>query len=191
MLKPLLCFALLLATPALSQGVGHGHGHGADGTGHDMVRMPGLQGVNASARESGELFVMFRHFDQMTRQVEYLPDGIRTVTRTRHPHVLQALQSHVAGMTARVTAGDDPQILIQSPTLDIFFERGAEISAQIDLLDDGIAVTRTATDPALVAALHAHAGEVSAMVERGMEAVHEMMMDRATPQGHGHAGGKP
>ena len=171
MLKPVLCAALLLATPALSQGMGHGHGH-------DTVRMPGLRGENASQRESGELFVMFRHFDMITRTVEYRPDGIRTVTRTRHPHVLQALQSHVAGMTARVTVGDDPKIMIQSPTLDIFFARGAEITAEIEMLEDGIAVTRTATDPELVAALHTHAAEVTAMVERGMDAVHEMMMER-------------
>lgn len=182
MLRATLCALLFLATPALSQGMGHGHGHGADGTGHDMVRMPGLRGENASPRESDELFVMFRHFDMITRKVDYLPDGIHTVTRTRHPHVLQALQSHVAGMTARVTAGDDPRIMIQSPTLDIFFQRGAEITAQIEMLEDGIAVTRTSTDPELVAALHAHAAEVTAMVDRGMEAVHEMMMERAGAQ---------
>lgn len=176
-----LLLAMACAAPALAQGMGHGHGgHGA---GHDMQRMPGLQGENASQRESDELFVMFRHFDRITREVEYLPNGIRTVTRTRHPHVLMALQSHVAGMTARVTAGDDPRILIQSPTLDIFFARGDEITADIEMLDDGIAVLRTATDPQLVAALHTHAAEVSAMVDRGMEAVHEMMEARAARPG--------
>lgn len=179
MLRITACLLLLAcAAPASAQGMGHGHG--ADGTGHDTMRMPGLQGENASRRESGELFVMFRHFDMITRQVDYLDNGIRTVTRTRHPHVLMALQSHVTGMTARVTAGDDPKIGIQSPTLDIFFERGAEITEEIEILEDGIAVTRTATDPELIAALHTHAAEVTAMVDRGMEAVHEMMMERAS-----------
>ena len=37
---------------------------------------------------------------------------------------------------------------------------------------------QTSDDPEVVAALHTHAAEVSAMVERGMEAVHEMMAAR-------------
>lgn len=175
-----LCLALCLPLPSLAQTMGGGgHMHGADGTGHDMIRMPGLRGENASPEESAELFVMFRHFDWIERDVELLPNGIRTVTRTWHPHVLQALQSHVGGMIGRVSAGDDPQILIQSPTLDIFFARGDEITAEIEMLEDGVAVVRTAEDPELVAALHLHAEEVSAMVDRGMQAVHEMMMERA------------
>ena len=84
--------------------------------------------------------------------------------------------SHVAGMIARVEQGRDPQIFIQSPTLDVFFARGDTLETVIDYTDAGIVVTQTSTDPLLVAALHAHAAEVTAMADRGMAAVHEMMM---------------
>ena len=155
------------------------HGHGSDGTGHDEVNMPGLQGLNASEAESAELSLMFRNFQTISREVTNLPNGIRTLTRSSDEAVMDALVSHVAGMIGRVEAGDDPQIFIQSPTLDIFFERGDRIDTNINVTDEGIVVLQTSDDPELVEALQIHAAEVSAMADRGMQAVHEMMMTRA------------
>lgn len=159
----------------------HGAMHGPDGSHmqHDEATMPGLRGLNATPEESAELAVMFRNFPTLSREVETLPDGIRTVTRSSDPAVMEALVSHVTGMIGRVEAKDDPQIFIQSPTLDIFFARSEGIKTQIDMSDDGIVVTQTSDDPELVAALHTHSGEVSDMAARGMQAVHEMMMQRA------------
>lgn len=168
---------------AFAQMQGHGmgggmHGHGADGTGHDEVNMPGLRGLNATQAESAELAIMFRNFQSISREVTDLPNGIRTVTRSSDDAVMDALISHVVGMIGRVEAGDDPMIFIQSPTLDIFFERGDRIETSIDITEAGIVVTQTTEDPELVAALHIHAAEVTAMADRGMQAVHEMMMTR-------------
>ena len=186
-----LLAALALAAPGAGQaqmhghgmghghGTGHGHGHGADGTGHDEVTMPGLRGLNATPEESAEIAVLFRNFRSLSREVEALPDGIRTTTRSSDPAVMEALVSHVVGMIARVEAGDDPQIFIQSPTLDIVFERGSRIETEIGITEAGIVVVQTADDPELVAALHTHAAEVTDMVDRGMQAVHEAMMRRA------------
>ena len=163
-----------------SIGMGQGvHSHGADGTGHDEVNMPGLQGLNATAEESAELGVMFRNFPTISREVTDLPNGIRTVTRSSDPEVMDVLVSHVFGMIGRVETGDDPQIFIQSPTLDIFFARGEAIETEISLTEAGIVVVQTSDDPELVEALHVHAAEVSDMADRGMQAVHEMMMRRA------------
>ena len=39
----------------------------------------------------------------------------------------------------------------------------------------GIVVSQTSSNPDVVKALQTHAGEVSDMAERGMEAVHERM----------------
>lgn len=156
-----------------------GHGHGADGTGHDEVTMPGLRGENATPEESAELAAMFRNFDTITREVTNLPNGIRTVTHSSDEQVMAQLVSHVSGMIARVESGDDPQIFIQSPTLDIFFKRGEGIRSEINILDEGIVVIQTSDDAELVTALQVHAAEVSDMAARGMQAVHEMMMKRA------------
>jgi hypothetical protein len=154
---------------------GH-HGHGADGMGHDEVNMPGLRGENATSEESAEIAVLFRNFQTFTREVTNQPNGIRTVTRTSDPEVMAALVSHVTGMIARVENLDDPKIFIQSPTLDIFFQRGEGITSDIEVTDEGIVVVQTSTDPEVVAALQLHAAEVSDMAARGMQAVHERMM---------------
>ena len=130
------------------------------------------------ALQAAELAVMFQGFQSMSRTVENLPDGIRTVTTASDPEVMAALVSHVSGMIGRVEAGDDPQIFIQSPTLDLLFERGDAIVTEIDITDAGIVVTQTSDDPEVVATLQTHAGEVSDMAARGMLAVHEMMMKR-------------
>ncbi|MGV8834384.1 MAG: hypothetical protein ACOH2N_20655 [Devosia sp.] len=164
---------------AMAQMMGQGHMHGADGTGHDEINMPGLQGINATPEESAELANMFANFPTLTRQVTNLPNGIRTVTSSSDEDVMASLVSHVTGMIGRVENLDDPKIFIQSPTLDIFFVRGAGIHSEIDLTDAGIEVTQTSDDPEVVAALHTHAAEVTDMAARGMQAVHEMMMKRA------------
>lgn len=169
----------LNAQSMMGHGTMHEMMHGADGAGqHDMTNMPGLRGLDATAEESNELAVMFNNFTTLSRTVEELPDGIRTVTASSDPAVMDALVSHVVGMTGRVAEGRDPQIMIQSPTLDIFFERPDAIVTDIEVTDEGIVVTQTSDDPEVVAALHTHAGEVSQMAERGMDAVHEMMMSR-------------
>ena len=143
--------------------------------------MPGLRGENATAKESRELAAMFRNFTQITRSVENLPNGIRTLTATDDPALRDVVISHVIGMIDRVETGDDPKVFIQSPTLDLLFERRAAITTDIDVTNDGIAVTQTSDDPAVVAALQTHAAEVSDMADRGMQAVHEMMMNRPKP----------
>ncbi len=167
--------------PAMAQMTGHmhggTHGHGMGGTGHDEANMPGLRGENATPEESAELAVMFRSFQTFSREVTNLPDGIRTVTRSSDPEVMANLVSHVTGMIARVENKDDPKIFIQSPTLDIFFQRGDKIVSEIDITDEGIVVVQTSTDPDVVTALQIHAAEVSDMAARGMQAVHEKMMN--------------
>ena len=178
-----LCVGLVASGPAAAQMAGSGghgmHRHGAYGAGHDMANMPGLRGANATDEESAELALMFQRFDTLSREVEALPNGIRTVTRSSDPEVMDALVSHSVGMIDRVGRKDDPQILIQSPTLDIFFLRGDRILSEVEVTQEGLIVVQTSNDPEVVAAMHTHAAEVTAMVEQGMHAVHRMMMQRA------------
>jgi hypothetical protein len=170
---------VLMAGGAAAQQMQHMHQHGAGGMmAHDEVTMPGLRGLDAAPEESAELAVMFRNFRTLRREVENLPDGIRTRTFSTDPVVMEALTSHIVGMIDRVEMGRDPQVFIQSPTLDIFFERHDSITTDIDIQGDAIVVTQTSDDPEMVEALHIHAGEVSAMAARGMQAVHEMMAAR-------------
>lgn len=151
--------------------------HGGHGMGHDEYTMPGLRGANTTEAETAEMQTLFRNFTLIERDVSNLENGIYTVTTTSDPDTYDALVSHVIGMISRVEAKDNPQVIIQSPTLDVFFMRGENIQTEIEVSQDGIAVTQTSNDPELVAALHLHAAEVSDMVDRGMQAVHEQMMN--------------
>lgn len=161
----------------------HDHTSGLHGRHmHDEATMPGLRGENASPQESAEIALLFRNFETISRQVTNLPNGIRTVTSSNVPEVMDALVSHSVGMIDRVGQKDDPKIIIQSPTLDVFFLHGDEITSEVSVEDEGLVVIQTSDNPKVVAALHAHAAEVSAMADRGMAAVHEMMMQ----QGRGH-----
>lgn len=157
---------------------GMGNHHGADGTGHDMTNMPGLRGLDATPEESSELAVMFQNFPDISRQVTRLPNGIRTVTYSADADLMAVITSHIVGMINRVEEGRDPGIFIQSPTLDIIFERGDRIETDVTSTDEGMVVVQTSDDPEVVAALHTHADEVSDMADRGMQAVHEAMMNR-------------
>lgn len=156
------------------------HDHGSGPGRHDMARMPGLQGRDVRPGESAEMATLFRGFNDLYRSVEHLPDGIRTMTWSTDPEVEAALVSHVTGMVARVEEGRDPGVRIQSPTLDSIFAGGTGIETEIAVGRGGVAVTQRSDDPDVVAALHAHADEVTDMVDQGMHAVHmRMMRDRA------------
>ena len=85
-------------------------------------------------------------------------------------------------MVTRLQEGRNPEIVIQSPTLDKLFEVYDRIDTEIELTQSGIAVLQTSTYPEVVQLLQIHAAEVSDMSERGMTAVHERM--RATGQHH-------
>ncbi len=169
---------LPIFAPHMDHDAMHQRMHGSGQMSHDEANMPGLRGRNATPEESAELAVMFRGFETLSRSVENLPNGIRTLTNSSDPHVMAALTSHIIGMIDRVDTKNDPEIIVQSPTLDIFFQRAESITTEIDITDTGILVVQTSDDPEMVAALHKHAAEVTAMAERGMQALHEMMMER-------------
>ncbi|GAA3877191.1 hypothetical protein [Celeribacter arenosi] len=172
-----ICLALP-ASAALAQMHGM-HGHATDETGasiHDEVFMPGLVGENTTADEILDMQELFINHAGLTRTVENLPDGIRTVTNADTEVLRDALVNHVASMIYRVEDKFDPHVPIQSPTLDLLFEKPELIVTQIEYTDTGVTVTQTSQDVEIVATLQSHAAEVSDMALRGMMAVHERMM---------------
>jgi len=168
-------FLLLVSNIALAESR-HSHASRKHLHHHDEVNMPGLRGENASAEESSDLAVLFRNFESLSREVENLPNGIKTVTRSSNSKVMEVLVRHSVGMIGRVEQKDDPKIFIQSPTLNAFFLHGDQIDSEIEITDEGLVIVQTSNNPVMVKALQVHAAEVSAMADRGMVAVHEMMM---------------
>ena len=94
---------------------------------HDEGDMPMLNGKDTTADEVVDLKSMFQNHKDITRSVELLPNGIKTTTESPDENLRSALVNHVASMITRVEQGQDPQIPIQSPTLDILFQKGSEI----------------------------------------------------------------
>ena len=162
---------------SLQHYVGHIQDEAATGAmQHDEVNMPMLNGVDTTESEVSELKALFQNHKDITRSVELLPNGIKTLTETKDEELRAALVGHSAGMITRVEQGKNPQIPIQSLTLKTLFEGRDTIVTEIEITDYGIAIIQTATDPKVVAALQEHALEVSDLTERGMESVYQQMM---------------
>jgi hypothetical protein len=62
--------------------------------------------------------------------------------------------------------------------LPVLFENRDKIHSTVQLTDKGAVVTRTSSDPKVVAALHGHADEVTELVQNGMAAMRRGMMRR-------------
>jgi hypothetical protein len=153
---------------------------------HDEVNMPGLHGTDTTDDEVNDLKALFINHRLLERRVEPLPNGIRTITETDDARLRAALVNHVSMMLTRIEDGRNPHVMIQSPTLDRLFAVNDKISTEIEMTDRGIAVVQTSNDKAVVTALQTHAGEVSDMAARGMDAVHDRMRQSG---GHEHKQG--
>lgn len=152
------------------------HGMMHMGGQHDEMNMPMLNGIDTTPEEVAELRAMFENHTAITRTVENLPDGIRTVTETDDETLRPLLIAHVSGMIARVDDHRDPQIPIQSETLGPIFVGSEDIVTELEPTEKGIIVVQRSTNPEMVKLLQTHAAEVSDLAARGMEAVHERMM---------------
>lgn len=169
----------------MSDGNHRGHHMRHAGSGqhqHDTVNMPMLNGKNTTQDEVAHMRTLFQQHPSITREVTHIENGIVTKTLSNYPKVTEALVNHVAEMITRVEQGDNPEIPIQSPTLTLLFEQGMTIETEIEIVDTGVIVTQTSSNPDVIAALQKHADEVTDLAQRGMVAVHEQMMQSH----HGH-----
>ena len=142
---------------------------------HDEVNMPGLQGRDTTEQEVNDLREIFRSHKGISRAVTNIPDGIVTTTEAEDEVLREAIISHVSMMVTRLEEGKNPEVIIQSPTLDALFGVYNEIDTEIELTDTGIKVIQTSANQEVVTLLQTHAAEVSDMSERGMQVVHERM----------------
>jgi hypothetical protein len=111
--------------------------------------------------------------DRIRRAVTNLPNGIRTVTESDDPQVAQTIQTHVASMLQRLEEGRVFNLF--SPTLPVLFENKDKIKTKVETTDKGSIVTQTSSDAAVVAALQAHAVEVSDLAREGRVAMMRSM----------------
>lgn len=178
---------LVLAT-ALAQPFGMA---GQAGVGHGPMAGPVAMLTQQDAGSAADMNLvhelLFNH-GKIKRSVTRLPDGIRTVTESDDPQVAQAIKAHVASMSQRLESGREFNIF--SKTLPVLFDQRDKIRSKVVVTDKGSVVTRTSSDPQVVAALQGHAAEVSELVQDGMVAMRRGMMSRMAAGGMGGAAGQ-
>ena len=139
---------------------------------------PGMGGPMAGGMQHGDaafaddmrlVHAMLFDHDKIKRTVTNLPDGIRTVTESDDPGVARAIKAHVASMQERLSDGKIFNLF--SPTLPVLFENKDKIKTVVETADKGSTVTQTSGDAKVVAALQAHAVEVSELARDGMAAM--------------------
>ena len=157
---------------AQSQGMQHGMGGG-------MMRGPAgmlTSQDDNSATDMGLVMDLVHNNTKIRRTVTHLPDGIKTVTESDDPKVAQVIKAHVASMSGRLNDGKEFNIF--STTLPVIFDNSKSIKSVVEMTDKGAIVTRTSADAKVVAALQAHASEVTELVQEGPTAFHRGLSAR-------------
>lgn len=177
--------AMALATAAVSaqpfggpgtmHGMNPGPAAGDHGPMGGSVAMLTTQDAGSAADMSLVHDLLINH-TKIKRTVTRLPDGIRTVTESDDPQVAQAIKGHVASMSERLKDGREFNIF--STTLPVLFDNRDKITSEVGMTDKGSVVTRTSKDAKVAAALQAHAGEVTELVQDGMAGMRRGMMAR-------------
>ena len=138
--------------------------------------MPGLHGKDTTEQEVSDLKEIFRSHKGITRSVANLRNGIVTTTEAVDETLREAIVSYSSMMVIRLQEGRNPEVIIQSPTLDALFDLYEDIPTVIEFTDMGVRVLQTSSNPDVIKLLQRHAGEVSDMASRVMQAVHERMV---------------
>lgn len=192
-----LVFAAAAATVSAQSAGSEAHNHGSaghesmmrqgmgPGMGRGPVGMLTTQDAN-SAADMGVAMNLVHENIKIRRTVTRLPDGIKTVTESDDPKIAQDIKAHVASMSGRLDSGREFNIF--STTLPVIFDNAKNIKSAVEYTVKGSIVTRTSTDPKVVAALQAHADEVTELVKEGPVAFHRgldarMAMGPGGPRG--------
>jgi hypothetical protein len=186
-------------------GAGHaGMNHGgATGSGADQRAMSTTDhhrmlgnGDAAFAADMDIVHALLMNHEAITRTVVHLPNGIRTVTESASPAIARFLVEHVASMERRLAAGEVFNLF--SHTIPTIFENYDRIHTEVEYGPTGVTLVQTSEDPMIVAALQAHAAEVTELVDEGMIAMMRGMMTanmasgmQGTMGGMGGLGGMP
>ena len=153
------------------------------------MRMPGA-GDSTSTAMMRLVHEMMTNHDKLRRTVTNLPNGVRTVTETDAAALRQTLRTHVSTTGDLVRTSHDPQMPMETPALRGVLRNGAKVTRTVRQTATGVAVTETSRDTATVALLQRHAAEVTDLVNRGMVAMHEAMMNNGG-MGHDMGAGMP
>ncbi|MGA8549720.1 MAG: hypothetical protein WB678_05750 [Stellaceae bacterium] len=147
-----------------------GNGMGGMMGGMGEMMQPG--NMMGPMRTGMELFM--RHA-QIRRTVTDLPNGVRAVTESNDPQTAALIQAHVDAMYRRLDQGRAfPYPMSRS--VPAMFAHSTRYQRTLETTPNGVAITETAKDPAMIAIIREHAREISGFVRDGMPAMMRGMM---------------
>ena len=142
--------------------------------------MMGMMGEGVM-EDMGSIRSLLADHEKVERQVEDIPNGVRTVTTSDDPKVAALIRRHVRQMDARYDR--DQPIRIMDPVFRELFRNRDRASLKYEDIPGGIRVTHTSDDPNVVLLIRQHARHfVSEAAEEGMA---RAMRPTPLPQGYG------
>jgi len=152
-----------------------------------VTLLSGILGSDALAQPKRDLMrdahaLVFDHAS-VTRSVEKLSNGVRTVTTTSNPEMLPVLRKHPRQMGELYQQGG----MVRG--WDPLFRELAAVSDKVKMevkdIENGVEVLSTSEDAEVVKLIQAHADKVSEMARRGVPAMQEAT---AIPPGYTRPG---
>ena len=67
--------------------------------------MPGLKGIDTTAKEENDLKTIFKTHKEIKRRVVKLKNGIKTITESKNIKLREAIIDHVSMMVIRLEEG--------------------------------------------------------------------------------------
>ena len=153
-----------------------------------MKGMPGQGGMmgNGMMKDMMPIHTLLMNHDAITRTVQEIPGGVRTITTSKDPQIAKTIRTHVWQMKARL-ARNEP-IRQMDPLFRQIFLHHSEFNLQIQDIAGGVRTVETSKNPQVTLLIRQHArAAVSEFVKYGMP---RMMQPTPLPKGYHPLKGK-
>lgn len=103
--------------------------------------------------------------EQIDRELEILPNGVRARTRSKDPEIVALLHDHVPSMKQRLE--ERFGLRFWDPAFAELFAQHDKIHMELTLLPDGVLIEETSADPNVVTLIQAHGKIINLFVAHG------------------------
>jgi protein tyrosine phosphatase (PTP) superfamily phosphohydrolase (DUF442 family) len=104
---------------------------------------------------------------KLHRVVTHLDNGIEATTESDDPAVVAKLVDHATAMQRRIEKGS--RVRVWDPVFRELFENHQNVKLEVTVLEKGVRIVETTSDPATLDLMRAHAMGVSEFVREGFE----------------------
>lgn len=119
-------------------------------------------------RDQAVIHAMLDFHREMEREVEELPNGIRSITRSSNVEVVKLLHDHVPAMVERMRVGRP--LRRWDPLYRAYYEQRDQIQIQVEMTDDGVSVEEVSDSPSVAQLIKARSATVDRFISEGFPA---------------------